>query len=267
MSLEAILRNMEHGFSHSKAAFANAAEVANRILSRCDEMHVNAVETVLNWSNPTTIGGETYFSIYGLYNFDKLLTTGELDTLCATDAWAWERTYEEAIVTVSSLTKRSTSEQRELLATRGSFTAYLLLFMADKGIRLNRKSAWHQRRYNDILTGYFKTLSDSSLESQLHLFAGMFPAEKVNAWLDFLDESKDTTWIPGAIGTEAGGNNEDLYFNTPKRMIADILSDIGNIISELKFSEASIAESTSMYMKFIEAMDAIVKETQEAKQD
>jgi hypothetical protein len=259
MRLSLLLDNLEFGFSRGFTAFTNAAEVAGMVFSRCKEMHLNPVDVILNCVNSTILADSTvrYFSALDLFDELNLTSDPRLDIYAFHNALAWETNYEEAIVTVSSLTKKSTSEQRELLATRGSFTAYLLLFMADKGIRLDRKSAWHQGKYNDILTSYFKTLSNSSLESQLHLFAGMFPAEKVNAWLDFLDESKDTTWTPGAVGTEAGGNNEDLYFNTPKRMIDDALSDIGNIISELKFSKDSYeenAENTLLREKLLEAM-------------
>jgi hypothetical protein len=259
VSLKTLLENLLFGFSHSKAAFANAAEVAGMIFSRCNELGLSAVETVLDYTSSVSLpDGISYYSTLGLFEKLGLMSDPVLDIHVVPNAHAWETSYEEAIIDVSfaSSKKRSTSEQRELIATRGSFAAYLLLFLANMEIGLGQKSTtWHKELYNDILENYWKTLSRSSLESQLHLFAGMFPAEKVNAWLDFLDVSKDTEWTPGAVGAEAGGNNKDLYYNGPKKAIDDMLVEYRGIISKLQYDVIDNAEAnTLMREKLMEAL-------------
>jgi hypothetical protein len=250
-SLKNLLEGMEYGFKHSAAEFTNAAEVAGMVFSRCKEMRLRVVETILNWSTATAIEEITYFSVLGLFERLGLTSDPALDIYVLRNAHTWEKSYKDAISTLVtprySTPRYSTSEQRELIATRGSFAAYMLLYLANMGLGLNQNSsAWHKERYNDILENYWKTLSCSSLESQLHLFAGMFPAEKVNAWLDFLDVSKDTVWTPGAIGTKAGGNNEDLYYNGPKKAIGDMIAEYRRTISKLQYDVVDNAEANML---------------------
>jgi hypothetical protein len=256
-SLKNLLEGMEYGFKHSAAEFTNAAEVAGMVFSRCREMRLPVVETILDWTTATAIGEITYFSVQGLFEGLGLMSDPALDIYALRNAHTWEKSYKDAISAVSAK-QRSTSEQRELIATRGSFAAYMLLYLANMGLGLNqnwRSSAWRKERYNDILENYWKTLSNSSLESQLHLFAGMFPAEKVNEWLDFLDVSKDTEWTPGAVGIEAGGNNKDLYYNGPKKAIGDMLAEYRDFISFLQYDvECDVEANTLMREKLMEAL-------------
>jgi hypothetical protein len=243
MSLGAILRNLEYGFEHSEVAFTNAAEVAERLISRCEEdgmdpfhMIMNSVDECEYLSQKETL---RFYSINGIFS-------NIVNDSIFKKAIKWESRYEDAIFAVFS--NSSSSEQRALLAMRGSFTVYLLLFLNNRGFEIDMSTTIveHFEMYYQILDEYWRTLWSSTLESQIHLLAGALleseyyplrPA-RLNAWLDFLDVSKDTVYTEGAIGKWAGGNNEDAFFNPPKMRLARLqaceFSDLGDLIISMR---------------------------------
>jgi hypothetical protein len=213
-----ILQNLERGFPFNAkeeiAAFCKTSEDPLLTL-------LLAIKGFLINSRKTFFSNQRYFSLINPEKNDEWKFINH-------QAFEWELNYARAIQVAEEDTPLHDDSSCKILATKGSLALYFILALNEMGYVPKKDYPMEcLEKYYNILSTYYFSLWDSTLESQILLLAGYFPvsAKQLNEWLDFLNTSKTTTRLKGVIGPLAGDKSRDFYFVPAKRMIKKILSN------------------------------------------